>query len=485
MDYALISLEIAVVALGLAVLLLDLWAPESLRPRLGYAAALGLGFILLFSFTPLASPTGTDSAFGGMFVQDGLALFFKRLVLIAAIVVLFLSVETADRLRTGPAEYVALVLFATVGMMFAASANDFSVLFVSVELITVTFYVLVSFQRQLTASLEAGVKYLILGALASAFLVLGIALVFGLTGHLNFHDIGAFIRERPAEPLLLVGVLLVLLGLGFKIAMVPMQIWVPDVYQGAPTPTTAFLAIGSKAAGVVLLLRVLTTAIPDIAEAWNRLLIALAAATILYGNLCAIPQHNLKRLLGYSSIAHAGYVLVGIATLSSSGQSAVLFYLAAYLFTVLAAFAAIAVIYGPLEVENLEGLAGLHQRSPAVAATLTLAMISLAGVPPLAGFFGKFLLFKAALEVGRIDPAYYWLVGLVIVGVVISLYYYFGVIRAIYWSEPAQPPAPLTLSRPLRWTLATCVVAMLLLGLAPGFLIEACQLALATLRVSP
>ncbi len=478
MNYGLVSLEIGVVALGLGLLLLDLWAPPPLRPRLGYAAAAGLGFVLLFSFTDFAGPDGGGAAFGGMFLQDGLALFFKRLFLVAAIVVLLLSVDFADRLPAGITEYYALLLFALVGMMVAASANNFALLFVSVELITITFYVLVSFQRTRLLSLEAGVKYLILGGLSSAFLVFGIALVFGTTGHLDFDGVATFTHERPSEPLLQAGLLMVLLGLGFKIAALPMQLWAPDVYQGAPTPTTAFLAIGSKAAGFALLIRVVTFAFPDIAEAWHRLLISLAAVTILYGNLCAIPQRNLKRLLGYSSIAHAGYLLVGIAALSQSGQAAVLFYLGAYLFTVLAAFAVIAVAFRELPDEDLSGLVGLHRRSPLLAGALTLAMVSLAGIPPLAGFFGKFLLFKAAIEAGAADPVYYWLVGVAVVGVVISLYFYLGVVRAIYWTEeePGKPMPALTLSDPLRWALTGCIAAMILLGLAPGVLLRACEL---------
>lgn len=479
MNYAFISLEMGVVALGLGLLLLDLWAPASLRPRLGYAAAAGLGFILLFSFTQFAAPDAGGLAFGGMFIQDGLALFFKRLFLVAAIVVLLLSVDFADRLKSGITEYYVLQLFALVGMMCAASANDFSLLFVSVELITITFYILVGFQRTRLDSLEAGVKYLILGALSSAFLVFGIALVFGTTGHLDFEGVAQGVarvaQDRPVEPLLQAGLLLVLLGLCFKIAALPMQIWAPDVYQGAPTPTTAFLAIGSKAAGFVLLLRVLFHAMPDLAVTWNRLLIGMAAATILYGNLCAIPQHNLKRLLGYSSIAHAGYLLLGVAALTASGQAAVLFYLGAYLFTVLAAFAVIVVVFRELDSAEIVHLAGLHQRSPLLAAALTLAMVSLAGIPPLAGFFGKFLLFKAALEAGATDPAYYALVGVAIVGVVISLYFYLGVVRAIYWTSETTPqPLPtLSMSPPLRWALGICIAAMLLLGLAPGILLNA------------
>src|SRR5881394_726119 len=281
MNYSLTILETSVVALGVGLLLLDLWTPPEIKRQLGYAAAATLGLVLLFSFSGLVDSGGPATAFGGMYVQDGLALFFKRFFLLAAIIVLIMSVEFADRIPTGISEYYALILFALSGMMFAASANDFSLLFVSVELITVTFYVLTSFQRTRLASLEAGVKYLILGALASAFMVFGIALVFGTTGRMNFAELASVASQFSANKIFLLGLLLVLSGLGFKIAAFPLQIWAPDVYQGSPAPTTAFLAVGSKAAGFVLLLRVLFSAVPDITAHWTKLLMAISAITIL------------------------------------------------------------------------------------------------------------------------------------------------------------------------------------------------------------
>jgi NADH-quinone oxidoreductase subunit N len=276
-------------------------------------------------------------------------------------------------------------------------------LFVSIELITITFYVLVSFQRSRVVSLEAGVKYLILGALSSAFMIYGIALIWGTTGKLNFTELAAVAPQFAQNKAFLLGVVLMLVGLGFKIAAFPFQIWAPDVYQGAPTPTTAFLAIGSKAAGFVLLLRVLFTALPGVINttAWANFLIIISGLTILYGNLCAIPQHNIKRLLGYSSIAHAGYLLLGVAALNASGQAAILYYLGGYLFTVLGGFLVIALVLRQLDTGEISGLAGLGQRSPLLAATLTISLVSLAGIPPLAGFFGKFLLLKAAVEAAQ------------------------------------------------------------------------------------
>jgi NADH-quinone oxidoreductase subunit N len=380
-----------------------------------------------------------------------------------------MSAEFSDRIAAGISEYYSLIVFALAGMLFAASANDFAMLFVSIELITITFYVLVSFQRSKIASLEAGVKYLILGALSSSFLVFGIALIWGTTGKLNFTDLAAVAAQFEANKLFLLGVLFVMVGLGFKIAAFPFQIWAPDVYQGAPTPTTAFLAVGSKAAGFVLLLRVLFTAVPSVTKHWANLLIIISGVTILYGNLCAIPQRNLKRLLGYSSIAHAGYLLLGVAALSASGQAAVMYYLAGYLFTVLAAFTVICLVMRAADAEDISALAGLNQRSPLLAATMTLAMASLAGIPPLAGFFGKFLLLKSVIEAAQAtgNHGYYCLVFTALAGVVISLYYYFGVIRAIYWSKETPDLSPIALSSPAKLTVWICIAGMFWIGLFP------------------
>ena len=470
------SLEISVVALGLVVLLADLWLPVERKRMLGYAAAAALAVLFLNSFTSNCSCGLSGSCFGGMFVQDALAVFFKRFFLLAAILVLLMAVEFSDRIAAGVSEYYSLIIFALAGMLFAASSNDFTMLFVSIELITITFYVLVSFTRGKVAALEAGVKYLILGALSSAFMVYGIALVWGTTGKFNFTELAQVAEKFADNKLFLFGVLFILVGLGFKIAAFPFQMWTPDVYQGAPTPTTAFLAVGSKAAGFVLLLRFLFTAIPDVTMHWHKLLIIISGITILYGNLCAIPQRNLKRMLGYSSIAHAGYLLLGVAAMASAktseGGSAVLYYLGGYLFTTLAAFTVIALVMRHLDSEDISGLTGLNQRSPLLAATLTLAMVSLAGIPPLAGFFGKFLLLKAVIEQGAAHRGYYFLAFTALVGVVISLYYYFGVIRAIYFSKDAAAVAPIVISLPMKLAVSLCIAGIFYLGLVPSALLN-------------
>jgi len=477
MNASLLILEIAVLVLGLAVLLLDLWTPPERKRLLGYGAAASLLLVLIYSFFRFDASTA-QYAFGHSYVLDALALYFKRFFLLAAIVVLMMAVEFADHIGTGISEFYSLVVFALWGMMFAASANDFTMLFVSIELITVTFYVLTSFQRSRVPSLEAGIKYLILGALASAFLVYGIALVYGSGGTMRFEVLAKTSAALSGKPIFMLGLLLVLAGLAFKIAAFPLQIWAPDVYQGSPAPATAFLAVGSKAAGFALLLRVLFTAVPEVTSHWSNLLVVMSAITILYGNLCAIPQRNLKRLFGYSSIAHAGYLLLGVAAMAANvknptaGGSAILFYLGGYLFTVLAAFAVLCLVIRTMDSEDITALAGLSRRSPFLAATMTLSMVSLAGIPPLAGFFGKFLLFKAALEQGSADPSYYWLVAIAVGGVVISIWYYFGVIRAIYWSKEPADLSPILISNPIRITLGVCLVGMLVLGLFPNPLVR-------------
>jgi NADH-quinone oxidoreductase subunit N len=477
-----IGLELAVAVTALALLLIDLWTPLERKKKLGYAAALALGIILVLSFAIDSSVPQT--AFGQSFIRDAMAMFFKRFFIVTAIIVLIMSVEFADRIRTGITEFYALTLFALCGMMFAASSNDLVMLFVSLELITVSFYILTSFQRSRVRSLESGVKYLIMGAVSSAFMVYGIALIFGLAGTTNFDQLAKFVSSAQPKPLFLAGVLLLFVGLCFKMAAFPVQIWTPDVYQGAPTPATAFLAVGSKAAGFVLLLRVLFSAIPETTAHWGNFLAIVAAITILYGNLCALPQRNLKRLLGYSSIGNAGYLLLGAVASNKSGSSAIMYYLAGYLFTVLAAFTVISILTRDSEEEDISILAGLNQRSPLLATSLALSMISLAGIPPLAGFFGKFLLLKSVVERGTSQPLFLTLIALTIVGIVISFVYYLGVVRAIYWSRVVPDYSEIKISWPSRIALYVCIAGMLILGLFPGGMVNTTNTASQALKFS-
>ncbi len=480
MNYSLLQVELLVALLGLGVLLADLWLPPRHRRALGLAAAAGLMLVFIVGIRGAVDTYAgaAEYAFGapkartGMYVLDNLAVFFKQFFLLAGILVLLMSVEYSDRIGSGVSEFFALVIFALLGMLFAASANDLVLLFASLELVTITFVVLNSYQRGRAASIEAGVKYLIMGALASAFMVFGIALVFGSANTTNFSEIHAAQKQLAGNPVFLVGLAMLLGGLLFKIAAVPFQMWAPDVYQGSPAPATAFLAVGSKAAGIVLLLRVLFGAVPQITAQWSHLLVWIAALTILYGSLCAIPQRSLKRLMGYSSIANAGYLLLGFASLRAEGVNGVLYYLAGYLFTVLAAFAVVCVVLRHTDSDDLSALAGLGQRSPLLAGALALAMASLAGIPPLAGFLGKFLLLKSIVPNGAYDPGYYCLLGVAVFGVVVSLYYYFGVIRAVYWGGQASDLSPIATSWPVRIALAVCIAGIFWLGLFPDNLLS-------------
>lgn len=483
MNLWLLGPEVVLVLLGLALLLIDAVVPETRRRLLGFAAAAVVGVLFLYAASGHAGLPDTGYAFGRMFILDRLSIFFKALFLAAGFLVLLLASELGDRLGSGVTEYFSLTLFALAGMLLAASANDFAVMYVALELITVTFYVLTSYQRGKVASLEAGVKYLILGALSSAFLVYGIALCFGASGTMRFDEIAAKSAELADNRLFQAGVLLILGGLAFKVSVFPFQIWAPDVYEGAPAPTTAFLAIGSKAAGVVLLVRFLGGVIPDLALKWEPLLMIIAGVSILFGSLCAMPQRSLKRLLGYSSIANGGFVLIGLAAMSKAGSAAVLFYLAGYLFTVLTAFIVVSVVVESVGSDDLSALAGLHQRSPLLAGALAVSMVSLAGVPPLAGFFGKFLILKALVEQGASFRMYYALGAVAVIGVVISFWYYFGVLRAVYWSRGTENLSPLIVPPVLRVALFLCITGVVCLGVFPGGVWDAAVLAVGTLKI--
>lgn len=480
MNASLMFLEILVVLAGLGILIGDLWTPENQKKKLGYGAAIFLGILFIFSFK--LEEGSVRYAFGGMYIQDSLSLFFKRVFLMAGAVVMVMAVEFTPRIRRGVSEFYALLLFALGGMMLAASAYDFSLLFVTLELITITFYILTSYLRSETTSLEAGVKYLILGALSSAVLVFGIALLFGSTSALSFIEITETLSHASgalaSNPLAIAGAIMVFAGLAFKLAIFPFQFWAPDVYQGAPNPVTAFLAVGSKSAGMVLILRVLFQALPSITMNWSAFLTTLAIFTILYGNLSAIPQKNLKRMLGYSSVAQAGYLMMGIVAMSASGASAILFYLVGYAVTVLSAFLTLTLCVNANGSSEIRSLSGLMNRSPLLASTMILAMVSLAGIPPLVGFFGKFMLIQSVVE--SAPAGWGCLVAAAIIGVVASLYYYLGVVRAIVWDKSSsENTEKIQISVPSQALLYAGIVMMLYLGLFQNQVVEAAQTAAA------
>ncbi len=466
------ALEIAVLVWGLVLLLAEAFAGKANRRVFALAGIVGLAVVLVATFflapAPLAAPTG----FWSFYSADPLAIFFKRFALVTTILVLIMAIDYAPAIRmgvpganphAGMGEFFVLPIFTCAGLMWMASAVDFVMIFVSLELVTMSFYVLVSFTRRNPATLEAGVKYLILSALSTGFLVYGITWIFGVTGETNLARISAVLATQQIDQIpLLFGIALVLVALGFKIAAVPFQIWVPDVYQGAPTPVTAFLSVGSKAAGFVVLLRVLApfSVLPQL----DRLLVVMAALTLIYGNFAALPQTNLKRLLAYSSIAHAGYLLIGVVCFAGA---AVAYYLAGYLVMTLLCFA-VMVVVGNSTGDQIEDYAGLGKRSPFLAFAMLIGMISLAGVPFTAGFLGKFFIFDAAIRQHQILLA---VIGVITVGC--GFYYYLKVVRAMYWLEPPAEAAPITLSPLSRLTMIVLIAAIFVLGVYPQPILNA------------
>jgi NADH-quinone oxidoreductase subunit N len=465
-------LEVAVLVLGTVILLIESFSSKLDRRYLGYAALVGLTLIFLATFR-VAPQTATSSApFWDFYSADTTSLFFKRIALATTAGVIVMILDFAPFVATGIqgatpqsglGEFFALPLFTCTGLMWMSSAIDFVLIFVSLELVTISFYVLVGFTRRNPASLEAAVKYLVLSAVATGFLVYGITWIFGATGETNLQKITT-VLSRPGleQNAALFGAVLVIIALGFKIAAVPFHIWVADVYQGAPTPVTAYLSVGSKAAGFVVLLRVLDPFL--LLPQMQTLLVAIAVLTLIYGNLAALPQTNVKRLLAYSSIAHAGYLLV--AVVSFSGR-AVAFYLVAYLLMTLLSFAVLILVSQP-GGDQLESFAGLSQRSPFLAFAMLVAMASLAGVPFTAGFLGKFLVFDAAIA-----THHFGLVVVAIVTVGAGFYYYFKVVRAIYWDAPSSSTDKIIVSPLTRAALIALIAGTFVLGVYPQPIFDA------------
>lgn len=465
-------LEVAVLVLGTIILLVESFASQLDRRFLGYAALFGLAVIFLATFFIAPQSSTASAPLWNFYSADAVSLFFKRIALATTAGVLLMMLDFAPSVaigvqgttpQSGLGEFFTLPLFTCAGLMWMASAIDFVLIFVSLELVTISFYVLVGFTRRNSASLEAAVKYLVLSAVATGFLVYGITWIFGATGETNLQKITTvFSRPGLEQKAALFGGVLVIVALGFKIAAVPFHIWVADVYQGAPTPVTAYLSVGSKAAGFIVLLRVLEPFL--ILPQMRTLLIAIAVLTLIYGNLAALPQTNVKRLLAYSSIAHAGYLLV--AVVSFSGR-AVAFYLVAYLLMTLLSFAVL-VLVSQRGDDQLESFAGLSQRSPFLAFAMLVAMASLAGVPFTAGFLGKFLVFDAAVAAHHF--------GLVVVAVITvgaGFYYYFKVVRAIYWDAPPPSAEKIVVSPLTRVAIVAMIAATFVLGVYPQPIFDA------------
>ncbi len=431
MTWKLIGVEFVVsvwtiVTLGADILNL----PRRNRLWLLALAGLSLAAIVL----ALQPPESLGESFQDMFVVDGFGRYFKGLFLVIAAVVIVMTREFEDRLSAPLGAFYMLLFTALLGMLIVASVNDLLLLFVGLELITFSLYIMTAYLKTDPRSVEAGMKYLIIGSIASGFLIYGVALLYGFSGSTHFPSLHKAIVSGVIPLSAQAGFFFVLAGLGFKIAAVPFHLWVPDVYEGAPTPVVAFLSVGSKMAGIIALVRILYGVFLPLHGLWMDTLAILSAATMLYGNLAAIVQTNIKRLLGYSSIGHAGYLLMALSSGSSLGVSAVGYYLLAYLVSNLTVFLVIVAASKTIGGDHLEAYNGLSKRSPALAGALFLGLLSLAGVPPLAGFSGKLLILLAGAQAGQL-----WLVTIGALNVALSLYYYLMIVKRMYLGTPINP----------------------------------------------
>lgn len=492
-DLYLLSPEIGLAVVAAVVLALDLTLGR--RGLVTGAAVVGLALPAALTFVLWGEVAGWWSlldplagehegyalpAVGGALAVDRFALFFKTLFIGSAGLVLLASTRAVDRFSHRSGEYHVLLLLSVVGMMLLAGATELITLYVALELSTLPLVALVAFGGE-GRSTEAGLKFLVLGAISSAVLLYGMALTFGFLGSTSLPAMAEAVRAVAAEgsgpfgsPLLAAGVVMMVAGFGFKIAVVPFQMWVPDVYEGAPTPVTAFLSVASKAAGFAVILRVFSTAFGSLELDWALLFAGIAAASMTVGNLVAIAQSNIKRMLAYSTVAHAGYMVVGLAAVASRapdgttlGSSMLLFYLAGYVVTNLGAFFAVIAIAARTGVEEIAGFAGMGRRTPWVALALTVCLLSLTGIPPTVGFMAKLFVFTAAIEAGLA-----WLVVVGVVNSVISAYYYLRVVRVMYGSAPTGEESGAATAMPLRLALAATALAVVALGVWPQTLLR-------------
>ena len=480
MNLSLIAPEICVLATAVVIILADLFFQ-----RKSFLAIISLvGLAVACSFTIHLWGGNAQTTFANMLVVDKFALFFKLLFPITAALVILASIDYVSRFSSFQGEYYALVLLSTLGMMLISSATDLISIFASLELISISLYALVGFLKD-AKSAEASLKYLLLGAIASAILLYGMAFIFGFTGKTQLGDIANSIRNMSlrgasAAPGLMLGLILLIVGLGFKIAAFPFQMWVPDVYEGAPTPITAYLSVASKAAGFAIILRIFysTFGFPTwLSQDWGMIFAVLAAIGMTAGNIVAIPQTNIKRMLAYSSIAQAGYLILGIATMGFSpmmnhlGQSSLLFFLAGYAVTNLGAFVAVIAISNKVGSDRISDFDGMGKRAPLLALALTLCLISLTGIPPTAGFMAKFYIFSAAVQHDLL-----WLVIIAVLNSVVSAYYYLRVVKVMWLNEPKfegnVPSSPA-----LRTALVISCLGVILLGVLPNYVMKLAEMA--------
>jgi len=471
---AVLAPALVVIVTGCLVLLLDLLPPRRSKAHLATVALLGVVAALL---TTLAAWGGRGRAFHDMVILDNYALFFHVVICYAAALIVLLSIDYLRRSGAESGEYYALVLFSTSGMLLLTSAGDLVVVFLAIELMSLSLYVLSGLFKRRRQAGEASMKYFLLGVFASAFLLYGIALLYGATGTTNIERIAAAATATPHDPLMIAGLGLLMVGFGFKISSAPFHMWAPDVYEGAPTSVTALIATGSKAAVFAALVRLVLSSVRAVQADWTSVLWTLAALTMTVGNVVAIAQSNLKRMLAYSSIAHVGYMLVGLAAGGAAGTAAVLFYLLAYTFTTAGTFGVITLCArAGEEAVDVRDYAGLGRRHPVLAFVLALFLLSLVGVPPLAGFVGKFYLFGAAVRAGFV-----WLAVLGVLNSAVAAYYYLRVIVTMYMQEPDEQSASVAPSFAGGLALTIAVIGVVLLGLMPAPFVDLAQVAVAPL----
>jgi len=470
-NFVVIAPEIVVLVTALLVMMVDLFLAKEQKGRLAWLSLVG---VLVAAGLSFYIWDGSDPELQNMLVADGYALFLNLVILTAAALAILFSVEYAGRVGLARGEYYTLLLLSTTGMMLMAAAINLMTIFLALEILSIALYVLVGLNRAEQRSAEGALKYLLLGAFASGFLLYGMALLYGQAGTTSLAGLRDYVASLGGEfpPLLLAGLGLMIIGFGFKVALVPFHMWTPDAYEGAPTSVTAFMSVGAKTAGFAALGRVLLYALGDLHGDWVWLLAVLAALTMTVGNLAALRQTNLKRMLAYSSIAHAGYILAGLAAGNELGTSAVLFYLFGYAFMNVGAFAVLIAV-GRLEGsarggETLDGLTGLSARKPGLAVVMALFMLSLAGVPPLVGFLAKLYVFSAAVQAGLI-----WLAVFGVINSVISAYYYLRVVVVMFMKEGEQAEGargPVCLA--LQVGLGVAAAAIVVLGLWPAPILD-------------
>ncbi|MEJ2758299.1 MAG: NADH-quinone oxidoreductase subunit N [Anaerolineales bacterium] len=466
MDYLAILPEISLVVLAAILFVADLQLAKERKESLAYVTFGGLVIIIVISALLNRPEAGEDTAIWyGMLRDDMLAFVFRLLFLTGAAVTSLLAIEWDSISKRG--EFYILLVFSTLGMNLMASSANLVMLFLSIETASIPLYALAGFMKDDNKSVEAGFKYLLFGAMTSAVMLYGFSLMYGFSGTADLYALAESFRDMPSVPLI-VSMVLVLVGFGFKVSMAPLQFWAPDVYEGAPTPVTGFLSTASKAAGFSVLVRVLMVAFP-VAD-WQLILAVISAITMTLGNLVAIWQTNIKRMLAYSSIAHAGYILMAVAAGTEFGVNAMLYYVITSLFTNLAAFGFVIVYYRQTGTDEISKYAGLSRRSPALAFGMLFTFLSLGGIPPLGGFFAKVMVFSAAVDANMV-----WLAVIGVLNAVIGLYYYLNVLKVVYLKRQAGDEEPLPVNPVHGLILIVCVIGVVLMGtvMAPWFTVTA------------